>query len=346
MTRQFLNTLYVQTTGAYLSLDHETLRVTVDGVKLLHVPLLHLDGIVLFGPSGVSPGVLQRCAAEGKEITFLDYHGRFTCRMVGPTHGNILLRTAQYDTQRRPPVCLEIARRLVAGKIHNSRTVLMRGARDTAVDARRLRLRAVIDTLAASVRAVPDAPTLDALRGVEGDAAACYFSVFGELITSPSEDFAFRLRSRRPPRDRVNALISFLYALLAHDCVSALESVGLDPQCGYLHALRPGRPALALDLMEEFRAPLADRLALTLINRRQLAPRDFDVREDAGGSVLLNETGRKTVIGAYQQRKDELTYHAVLEKDLPYGLLPHLQARLFARHLRGDLASYTPFLCR
>ena len=346
MTRQLLNTLYVQTPHAYLSLDHETLRVSVEGEKLLHVPLLHLDGLVLFGPVGVSPGLLQRCAAEGREITFLDYHGRFTCRMVGPTHGNILLRTAQYEAQRQPSRCLEIARRVVGGKLRNARTVLMRSARDTGDPERKLRLRAAVDGQAESLRAVPDTPNLDALRGVEGDAAAVYFAVFGEMITSPSAEFGFRVRSRRPPRDRVNALLSFLYAILAHDCVSALESVGLDPQCGFLHALRPGRPALALDLMEEFRAPLADRLALTLINRRQLAVTDFDVREDMGGSVMLNETGRKTVIAAYQQRKSELTYHAVLEQDMPFGLLPHLQARLLARYLRGDAPVYAPFLCR
>ena len=222
--------------------------------------------------------------------------------------------------------------------------MLLRGARDAGNDEARQELRQAAEVLAGTLETLPETGTLDEIRGHEGAAAAHYFEVFGKLITTPTEEFAFTLRTRRPPRDRVNALLSFLYALVTHDCASAVQGVGLDPQLGFLHAVRPGRPAAALDLTEEFRAGFADRLALTLINRHQLHPEHFTVREEGGGSVLLNDEGRKIVLVAYQKRKEEQHKHHILQEDVPVGLLPHLQARLLARHLRGELDYYEPLL--
>jgi len=343
MTRQLLNTLYVQSPDAYVRLDHDTLRVEIEGRNYLQVPLQHLGAIVLFGNSMMSPQAMQRCAAEGREITFLDYTGRFRCRVEGPASGNVLLRLAQFTAHGDALRCLEIARRIVAAKIRNSRDTLVRWARE-AGEERRLRLQEAAATLAQAVSGLPGATTLDGLRGAEGDAASRYFGVFGMLLSVPTPEFAFVQRTRRPPRDRVNATLSFLYSLLTHDCTSAAQGVGLDPQVGFLHALRPGRPALGLDLAEEFRSGLVDRLVLTLINRRQLRPEHFDVRPEAADSVLLNEQGRRLVLTAYQKRKEEGVRHTLLKETVPLGLVLHLQARLLARHLRGETDAYHPFL--
>ncbi len=344
MARQLLNTLFVQTPNAYLTLDHDALCVEADHARLLKVPLHHLGSVVLFANAMMSPQAMARCVADGREVTFLDYAGRFLCRVVGPTHGNVLLRRVQYEAVRSDSAARELARRLVASKLRNSRQVLLRSARDAGESLRRARIAGVAADLAVALSRLEQAETLDGIRGIEGEMAARYFAVFGDLLTVETTAFAFTQRTRRPPRDRVNALLSFLYALLTNDCTAALEGVGLDPQMGFLHAMRPGRPALALDLVEEYRAGVADRLALTLINRRQLRPEHFTVREDAGDSVLLNDEGRKAVLTAYQQRKEETVLHRFLKEPVPLGLVPHLQARLLARYLRGDLAQYEPFL--
>lgn len=343
MTRELLNTLFVMTPNAFVRLDHDTLKVEAEGSKLAQVPLHHLGAVLLFGNAMISTQAMHRCAEEGRGVSFLDFGGRFKARMVGPTSGNVLLRQAQYEAHRDPARSLSIARAIVAGKIKNLRQVVARAARDTKSDEDGKAFRTCAETLAGLLVSLPLQATTDAVRGVEGQAAALYFEVFGAMIAAPSDQFSFRLRTRRPPRDRVNALLSFVYALLTADCVAGCEGVGLDPQFGFLHVLRPGRPSLALDLMEEFRPCLADRLVLTLINRKQIRPEHFDERADAGDSVLLNETGRKIVLGAYQIRKQEEVVHPLLKDKAPLGLLPHLQARLLARHLRGDLPSYLPF---
>ena len=283
MTRELLNTLFVMTPDAYVRLDHDMLRVEAGGAKLAQVPLHHLGSLMLFGNAMISPQAMHRCAGEGRAISLIDYAGRFKARVVGPTCGNVLLRQAQYEAHRDEARAVEIARAIVAGKIKNTYQAVMRAARETKSAEDALALRECGSALRALLESLPQQKT-DNVRGVEGHAAALYFETFGAMISAPPEGFSFRLRTRRPPRDRVNALLSFLYALLTTDCTAACEGVGLDPQFGFLHALRPGCPSLALDLMEEFRSCLSDRLALTLINRKQIRPEHFEQREEAGGA--------------------------------------------------------------
>ena len=340
-----LNTLYVMTPHAYAHLENTTVRIDVEREKRLQVPLHHLSGLVAFGNVMVSPALMHRLADEGKSLVLLDEHGRFKARLEGPVSGNILLRQAQHRAAEVSPITLELARACVAGKLRNSRTNLQRGARESADPDEATQLTRAADNLAASLRAAADAASLDELRGVEGEAARGYFAALN-LVVKPQARAAFALdgRSRRPPLDRFNALLSFLYSMLMNDCRSALETVGLDPQLGYLHAVRPGRAALALDLQEEFRSILADRLALTLINRGQLGADDFEIRE--GGAVMLGEKGRRVVVTAWQERKQEEITHPFLETRLPIGLLPLVQARLLARAIRGEMEGYLPYLAK
>lgn len=330
-----LNTLFIQTQGTYLNLDHETIKVQIEGESPRRIPLHHIGGISVFGNVLLSPFLIHKCAREGKNITWFSESGRFQARAEGPIHGNVLLRQAQYRTQQSSEKTLLLAQQFLYGKISNSRAVLQRHRRDYPETS----LEAAIDALAESIQHLQHAVTLDELRGIEGNAAADYFSAFPLLIRE--KRFTFTDRNRRPPRDPVNAVLSFVYALLVGDCTAALEGVGLDPQMGYLHALRPGRPALALDLMEEFRSWFADRLVLSLLNRKQLDQRCFEER--VGGAVLLNDVGRKEVINAYQTRKKETLSHPMFKENIPIGILFHVQARLLARHLRDDLEFYPPF---
>lgn len=342
---QLLNTLYVTIANAYLHLDNDTVRVEVERETRLRVPLHHLGGIVSFGDTLISPALIARCAQSGIGMVLLDRNGRFRARIEGPVSGNVLLRKAQHDASSSPAAALGLARHMVLGKLKNTRTVLQRGARESKSDDDRAALDAAVRKFDASLRAANVADHADVLRGVEGEAAKTYFGVFNRMIRADlREAFAIDGRSRRPPRDRMNALLSYLYTLLTHDCASALETVGLDPQVGFLHALRPGRPALALDLVEEFRAVLADRTALTLINRGQLKADDFRVTE--GGGVLLDGDARRSVAVAWQERKQETLQHPLLEAEMPFGLLPQIQARLLARTLRGDTEAYLPFQAR
>ena len=340
--KQFLNTLYVTTPDAYLRLEGETVCVMIEKEKRLQVPLHHLNAFVLFDTM-MSPALMGRCAADGRSIIWLNRGGKFMARMEGPVNGNILLRQAQYRMADNAEQSLKIAQRFIAGKIRNSRQVLMRGARDSKNELEKTALVQSARLLAGNLGKLALAESADTVRGLEGDSARIYFAALPSLIRPSSrEAFAFTTRNRRPPLDRFNALISFLYALVLVDCRSALETVGLDPQLGFLHTVRPGRQSLALDLLEEFRAPICDRLALTLINREQLQAKDFDCRD--GGSVLLNDAGRKTVIAAFQARKQEEINHPVLQQSINIGLLPQIQARLLARYLRGDLETYLPYL--
>lgn len=331
------------TEGAYLRLEGETLIVMVDDEKRLQVPLHHLGSIVCFGIINMSPALMARNAEDGRTIVWMNGYGRFLARVEGAESGNILLRQAQHRAADDPGICLELGRAFIAGKIRNSRQVLLRSARDVNDDSDKVSLGRAAKKLAINLRNLEGADNLDSVRGLEGDSARAYFECMNSMIKPVARgDFSFDTRSRRPPRDVVNALLSFLYSLLLHDCRGALEAVGLDSQLGFLHAVRPGRHALALDLQEEFRAVLCDRLALTLINRGQLGANDFDHHD--GGGVLLNEDGRKTVLTAYQQRKQETLTHPVLKRPVEVGLLPILQARMVARYLRNDIECYVPYL--
>jgi CRISPR-associated protein Cas1 len=343
--RTIQNTLYVMTPNSYLHLENDTVRVDVEHVKKLQVPLHHLGSLVCMGNIMISPALMHRCADDGISLVLLNEHGRFKARLEGAVSGNILLRRAQHQQADAPIFALEIARSFIAGKIKNSRYVLQRGARDANDDEDAKTLRAAAEHLAASLRAAAGAADLDALRGVEGEAAKTYFEAMPALVRRDVRPaFAMNGRSRRPPRDRFNALISFLYSMLMNDCRSALEAVGLDPQLGFLHAMRPGRAALALDLMEEFRAIAADRLALTLVNRGQVTEKDF--REREGGAIQMEDDARRTVIVAYQERKQEEITHPLLDSKMPLGLVPMLQARLLARTVRGEMEGYLPFLAK
>ncbi|MDH4450295.1 MAG: type I-C CRISPR-associated endonuclease Cas1c [Rhodoferax sp.] len=341
---QLLNTLYVTTPETYLRLDNDTLRVEVDREIRLRVPLHHLSAVVCFGHINLSAPLMHRLAESGIALVLLDDNGRFKARLEGAVSGNVLLRQAQFQRIGDPSFTLDMARVCVAGKIKNTRQVLLRGAREAKLEEDAKTLTRLADDLAASLRALPLVANLDSLRGVEGEAARQYFSGLNLLVRADQRK-AFNMdgRTRRPPRDRFNAMLSFLYAMWMNDCRSALESVGLDPQVGFLHALRPGRAALALDLMEEFR-PWADRLALTLINRGQLKPDDFVMRE--GGGVSLEPDARKAVVVAYQERKKDEINHPLLAQSVPLGLVPMVQARLMARAVRDDGAPYVPFVAK
>jgi len=342
--KRLLNTLYVTTQGAYLARDGDSVAVRVDGKAALHVSARALGGVVCFGQVSCSPPMLSLCAEQDVAVSFLSQNGRFWGRVQSPVSGNVRLRREQYRRADRPDASADLARSFLAGKIANCRAVLRRAARDHAESADDAALAAAADALTHTLTSLARPLRLAALRGIEGDAAGLYFGVFDHLVVAQKADFFFRQRSRRPPLDNMNALLSFLYTLLAHDVASALEAVGLDPQVGFLHRDRPGRPSLALDVMEELRPVLADRLALNLINRRQVAPGGFQATET--GAVVMDDRTRKVVLVAYQERKREELRHPFLDERIAAGLLPHAQALLLSRHLRDDLDAYPPFLWR
>lgn len=341
---QLLNTLYITTEGAYLHLDHETLKVDVEGQTKLQVPMHHIGSIVCLGDVMISPAAIHRCAEDGRFLVLLDRNGRFKARIEGPVSGNVLLRQAQHQAMCDTVKTLVIARNIVAGKIQNTRQIVLRGAREADDLGDTDALKKTAEDLGNAIVRLKGCSDIDQVRGIEGEAARAYFLTFDRMIREDRDTFKLDGRNRRPPLDPVNALLSFLYALVMNDCVAGAEGVGLDPQMGFLHALRPGRAALALDLMEELRSVLADRIALTLINRKQVKAKDFVQRP--GGAVHLNDDARKEVIVAYQKRKQEEIKHPVLDQKVPLGLIPHIQARLLARVLRGDMEEYIPFLYR
>lgn len=342
--KRHLNTLYVTTQGAYLAKDGETVQVRLDGEVKLRVPAHNLEGIVCFGNVGCSPFVLGHCAERDIGVSFLTQNGRFLARVVGPIGGNVLLRREQYRRADDPSGCASIVRSIVLAKLANCRSVLLRAVRDHPDSPGSGEIEEAGGRLKQLLAIAERAEDVDFLRGLEGSAAREYFGCVDRLILQQRDDFPFSGRSRRPPLDRVNALLSFLYTLLTHDIVGGLEGVGLDPAVGFLHRDRPGRPGLALDLLEELRPALADRLALSLINLRQIQAGDFECKEN--GAVLLSDRGRRTVLVAYQKRKEEVVRHPFLGDKVTVGLIPHLQALLMARYLRGDLDGYPPFLVR
>jgi CRISP-associated protein Cas1 len=338
--RKLLNTLYVTIPGAYLSKDGETVVVRVEQETRLRLPAHTLEGIVCMGLVSCSPALMGFCAERQIALSFLTEHGRFLARIQGPVRGNVLLRREQYRRADNEDTCAAIARSVLLAKIANCRTVLLRADRESS----RPSFKSVCAQLESSLRALEREPCLDAMRGNEGDAARAYFGCFDDLIVTQKEDFFFRERSRRPPLDNVNALLSFVYVLLAHDFAAALETVGLDPAVGFLHRDRPGRASLALDLMEELRPVLADRLVLSVVNRRQVSSANF--RRGESGGVVMDEATRKEVLIAWQKRKQEEIVHPFLEERIPFGLVPYAQALLLARYLRGDLDAYPSFFWR
>ena len=336
------NTLYVTTQGAYLARDGTNVAVRVEKETRLRVPIHNLGGIVCFGNVSCSPFLMGLCGREGVVISFLSRYGRFMARVVGPQSGSVLLRRAQHRRTSDAAAAADFARCVISAKIANARTVLQRGRRDHAERLSPERIDPVVRRLADMLRELQQPAPHDRLRGIEGDAAREYFAAFDELILQQKDQFFFHERSRRPPRDNMNSLLSFLYAILTNDVVSACESVGLDPQMGFLHVDRAGRPSLALDLVEELRAMIADRLALSLVNRQQVAAKGF--KQSETGGVEMDDATRKAVLVAYQKRKDEELVHPFLKEKLTVGLLPHVQARLLARWLRGELDAYPPML--
>ena len=340
--KKLLNTLYITTPDRYLSLDGENVVVSENHKEIARMPLHNLERIMAFGCAGASPALMGKCVSESRELVFLSRSGRFLARAEGEVNGNVLLRRTQYRIADSPAESLGIARNMIAAKLYNSRWTLERTMRDHALRIDPAKFEEKSAYLQNSIKAAVSAPDADSLRGIEGEAASVYFSVFDDMILQQKDDFRFTVRSRRPPLDRVNALLSFAYALCTGMCTSALEAVGLDPYVGFLHTDRPGRRSLALDLVEEFRALMCDRFVLTLINKRTISPEQFDLRED--GAVLLNEDGRRTFLTAWQKRKDDELRHPFLDEKVQWGMLPYAQALLLARYLRGDLDAYPPFL--
>ena len=340
-----LNTLYILTPQSYLHRDHLNVVIEVEKVKKPPIPIHHLDAIALFGPCMVSPGLMELCREHGVSLTFLSESGRIVARVDAPASGNLLLRREQFRRADRPVACTSLARSFVAGKLQNARHTLLRAARDTDDPEAPAELTRGASLIGQHLEALPSSADLDAIRGHEGDAARVYFGVFNALIRAARRDeFVMNGRSRRPPLDRVNALLSFVYAMMTHDCAAALTAAGLDPDVGFLHADRPGRPSLALDLVEEFRPMIADRLVLTLINRRQITASSFRDRE--AGAVELTTDGRKALVQAYVAKKREEVTHPLLGTKARIGQLPFLQAKLLARHLRGDAEAYPPCILR
>jgi len=350
------NTLYLTVDGGYVSRDHLNLKVEVEREVKLTVPVHHLESVCVFGRCSFSPQALQLCWERGVGVNYFSETGFLLGRWEGVPNSSVGLRRAQYRAADNTAATAAIARQCVAGKLQNSRQSLMRSARETDSEIERERLQRCAEELATLLRRLEHPlpsqyeddgdgeSELDRIRGYEGQGASLYYNVFDLHLRQQREDFAFVKRSRRPPLDRINCLLSFLYALVRHDCIAALTATGLDPFVGYLHAERPNRPALALDLMEEFRPWLADRLAITLINRKQITPDDFIQRE--GGAVEFTKAGRKAVITAYQTRKQDTVTHPLLNQEFRIGQLMLAQARILARHLRGDIPHYLPCVFR
>ena len=345
--RRHLNTLYVTTENMWLHKDGENVVVKADGSEKNRVPIHLLGSIVCFGATGISPSLMGYCAKRGVCISFLNRNGRFLARVEGPISGNVLLRRSQYRVADDERGISKLASSVIIGKLFNQRVVVRRALRDHGgdiSDETGLQLEMCERRLTDAMRRANQPLPVDELRGIEGEAAQAYYEIFDNLILNEHSAFEFTCRSRRPPLDPVNALLSFFYTLLAHDCRSALETVGLDSAVGFLHRDRPGRPSLALDLMEELRPVLADRLALSLINRRQISTDDFE--KAVSGAVTMQDNARKTVLVAYQNRKKDEIVHPFLKEKTTFGLVPFIQSSLLARQLRGDLDRYPPFLWR
>jgi CRISPR-associated protein Cas1 len=342
--KRLLNTIYITTDGAYLHKDGETITISVEGELKTRIPIHGVESIVCMGRAVFSTPFVGFCAEHGVSIAFIDEKGRFLSRMCGPVSGNVLLRRKQYKLADDTNFCTEISKTIISAKIANQRAVLLRAIRDHPEKINLVEMERVTERLKTNLSLLAGERSLDRIRGIEGDSASLYFSVFDSLITAQKESFFMRERNRRPPTDNMNALLSFIYTLLTCDIVSALESVGLDPQVGFLHRDRPGRPSLALDILEEFRPFFADRLALSLVNLHQVQPKGFRTTES--GAVIMDDETRRIVLIAYQKRKQETLMHPYINEQIEVGLLPYVQALLLARFLRGDVDGYPAYFWR
>ncbi len=340
--RKILNTLYVTSPDRYLSLDGQNIVVKEEKKEIARFPMHNFEAIVTFAYTGASPALMGACAEKGIDLTFMTGSGKFLATVVGESKGNVVLRKQQYRISDDESESLKIARNMIIGKVYNSRWVLERAKRDHPMRVDVEALANASNFIQGELQKLPDAESLDSIRGIEGSVASEYFSVFDELILQNKDDFYFRSRNKRPPLDNVNALLSFVYSMLAKMCGYALSSVGLDPYVGFLHTDRPGRASLALDLMEEFRSVYADRFVLTLINKRIIEGSDFVKQEN--GAVVLKDTARSALLAEWQRKKQEEITHPFLQQKLPWGLVPFAQAMLLARYIRGDLDEYPPFL--
>ena len=340
--KQLLNTLFVTSEDIYLSLEGENVLANRDKEVVARYPLHTLQSIVSFSYPGASPALMGKCAQYGIGLAFCSPRGRFLARVCGESSGNVLLRREQYRIADDPARCCQIARTMIFGKLSNGAASIQRTLRDHALRVQDCGLEDAASDIRQMLPQILAAADPDTLRGLEGVAATAYFGVFDHMLLNRKEEFFFHGRNRRPPLDRVNAMLSFAYSLLAHDCASALESVGLDSYVGFLHQDRPGRQSLALDLMEELRACMADRFVLTLVNNRMIRPEDFQVQDS--GAVLLTDDGRQKFLKTWQERKRDTLTHPYLGEKLSWGMIPYVQALLLARFLRGDLDAYPPFL--
>ncbi len=340
--KKLMSTVYINSPDRYLSLDGENLVVSANGEELSRVPLHNIDRIMTFGYTGASPALMGKCAKEGIELVFMSGNGSFLARVEGEVKGNVLLRRQQYRIADSENQSLAISRNIIAAKIFNARWVLERATRDHSARIDTEKFYEKSELLYSSIKNAVNACDVNTLRGIEGEAASVYFSVFDEMILQQKQDFRFETRNKRPPLDNVNALLSFCYSLATGMCTSALEAVGLDPYVGFMHTDRPGRRSLALDLVEEFRAPLCDRFVLSVINTKAINNDDFLKRED--GAVMLTEDGRRKFFGLWKKRKAEELRHPFIEEKVEWGMLPYVQAMLLTRYIRGDLDSYPPFM--
>lgn len=338
--KKLLNTLYVTSSEVYIALDGENVVIKKDNEIAMRVPIHNIEAIVAFNYVGASPALMKKCCENGVNLCFFQ-GDKFCGRIVGVENGNVTLRKTQYRYSDNSDESLNIAKNVILGKVHNQRYVIERAKRDYALrlDVEKLENASVL--LKQTMGYIKECGNLDELRGYEGEAASVYFGVFDELILQNKNDFFFSGRNKRPPLDNVNAMLSFVYSLLANECAGAAYSVGLDPYVGFLHRDRPGRQSLALDLMEEFRAPIVDRFVLTLINKQEVNAKGFKKLES--GAVIMNDTLRKTIIQKWQESRREEIIHPFLKEKVSVGLLPYVQAMLLARYLRGDLNAYPPY---
>lgn len=340
--RKLLNTLYVTSPNTYLSLDGENIVILKEEKEVARLPLHNLEAIVAFGYTGASPALMGACAKHNIALSFMKPSGKFLARVVGEVRGNVTLRKTQYRLSDNLGESNNIAKNFIIGKVYNARWVIERATRDHAMRLDVDKLKRVSQILANALKLIGQSGDLEQLRGYEGEAASQYFSVLDDLILQQKDDFYFRYRNKRPPLDNVNAMLSFVYTLLAHDTAAALETVGLDPYVGFLHRDRPGRISLALDMMEELRSVYADRFVISLINKREINAKGFTQKED--GAVVMDDDTRKTILKAWQERKQEVITHPFLQEKLQWGLVPYVQAMLLARFIRGDLDAYPPFM--